>query len=140
MPDKELPAVAARYDGPPPPRTWADRDPAAAARLARARTELKQLAEDNQVPVENLLTPDFVRRLLWEPPDGDDLSVAVRERLLELGARSWQIDMTLRAVRRRDRGAPAAAGGAAATDPARGPTGLGVRSPTRPGTARRWRC
>ncbi len=95
MPDKELPAVAARYDGPPPPRTWADRDPAAAARLARARTELKQLAEDNQVPVENLMTPDFVRRLLWEPPDGDDLSVAVRERLLELGARSWQIDMTL---------------------------------------------
>ena len=26
--------VAARYDGPPPPRAWADRDPVAAARLA----------------------------------------------------------------------------------------------------------
>ena len=95
MPDKDLPAVAARYDGPPPPRTWADRDPVAAARLARARMELKQLAEDNQVPVENLMTPDYVRRLLWEPPDGDDLPAAVRARLLELGARAWQIDMTL---------------------------------------------
>ena len=95
MPDKDLPAVAARYDGPPPPRTWADRDPVAAARLARARMELKQLAEDNRVPVENLMTPDYVRRLLWEPPDGDDLPAAVRARLLELGARTWQIDMTL---------------------------------------------
>jgi ribonuclease D len=93
--EQDLPAVAARYDGPPPPRTWADRDPAAAARLSRARTELKQLAEDNRVPVENLMTPDYVRRLLWEPPDGADLSGAVRERLRTLGARAWQVDMTI---------------------------------------------
>jgi ribonuclease D len=92
--DKELPTVAARYDGPPPPRTWADRDPAAAARLARARTELRDLADELKVPVENMLTPDYVRRLLWEPPEDDDLSDAVRARLLELGARQWQIDLT----------------------------------------------
>jgi ribonuclease D len=95
LPDKDLPAVAARYDGPPPPRTWAERDPVAAARLARARTDLKQLADDNLVPVENLMTPDYVRRLLWDPPEGDDLSVAVRERLLGLGARPWQVDITI---------------------------------------------
>jgi ribonuclease D len=95
LPEKDLPAVAARYDGPPPPRTWADRDPVAAARLSRARTELKQLAEDNRIPVENLMTPDYVRRLLWEPPDGADLSTAVRERLMTLGAREWQVDMTI---------------------------------------------
>ena len=37
LPDDELPPVAARYDGPPPPRAWADRDPVAAARLTKAR-------------------------------------------------------------------------------------------------------
>ncbi len=94
LPDKELPAVAARYDGPPPPRTWADRDPAAAARLARARTELRALADELKVPVENMLTPDYVRRLLWEPPVDDDLPGAVQARLHELGARQWQIDLT----------------------------------------------
>ena len=36
-PTTELPPLAARYDGPPPPRAWADRDPVAAARLATAR-------------------------------------------------------------------------------------------------------
>jgi ribonuclease D len=95
LPDKELPAVSARYDGPPPPRTWADREPAAAARLSRARTELKELAEENKLPVENLMTPDYVRRLLWEPPVADDLAAAVQERLLGLGARQWQVDLTL---------------------------------------------
>ena len=87
--------MSARYDGPPPPRTWADREPAAAARLSRARTELEELAEENNLPVENLMTPDYVRRLLWEPPAADDLPAAVQERLLGLGARQWQVDLTL---------------------------------------------
>ena len=94
LPDEELPPVAARYDGPPPPRAWADRDPVAAARLAKARESLKALADSHDMPVENLLTPDYVRRVMWEPPqpdDGEDLSDLVAERLTALGARSWQV-------------------------------------------------
>ena len=97
LPDDELPPMAARYDGPPPPRAWADRDPVAAARLARARTDLKELAESHDLPVENLLTPDFVRRLLWEPPvdgDGGTLSELVAGRLTAMGARPWQVGLT----------------------------------------------
>jgi ribonuclease D len=97
LPDAELPPVAARYDGPPPPRAWADRDPAAAARLTHARASLKERAESLNLPVENLLTPDFVRRLLWEPPAGRDpdvLGEAVDARLSELGARQWQRELT----------------------------------------------
>ena len=96
MSDDALPPVAARYDGPPPPRAWADRDPAAAARLVRARADLKQLAEDHRLPVENVLTPDYVRRLMWEPPavPDADLPAAVTTRLRELGARPWQVDLT----------------------------------------------
>ena len=89
--------MAARYDGPPPPRAWADRDPAAAARLTHARASLKERAESLNLPVENLLTPDFVRRLLWEPPAGRDpdvLGEAVDARLSELGAREWQRELT----------------------------------------------
>ncbi len=97
LPESELPPMAARYDGPPPPRAWADRDPVAAARLTHARTALKQRAEELNLPVENLLTPDYVRRLLWEPPaasDSTELPDLVAGRLRELGARPWQVDLT----------------------------------------------
>jgi ribonuclease D len=97
LPESELPPMAARYDGPPPPRAWADRDPVAAARLTHARTALKQRAEELNLPVENLLTPDYVRRLLWEPPaasDSTELPELVAGRLRELGARPWQVDLT----------------------------------------------
>ena len=95
--EDELPPLAARYDGPPPPRAWADRDPVAAARLARARADLKQLAESLTVPVENLLTPDYVRRLMWEPPVEEvsgTLPELVEARLTALGARRWQVELT----------------------------------------------
>lgn len=97
LPEADLPPLAARYDGPPPPRAWADRDPVAAARLTRARAVLKELADRLGLPVENLLTPDYVRRLLWEPPAGPDdeaLAEKVADRLAELGARPWQVDLT----------------------------------------------
>lgn len=92
LPESELPQVAVRYDGPPPPRAWAEKDPVAAARLAQARTALHETAERLVVPVENLLTPDYVRRLLWRPPAAE--LGAVEETLADLGARPWQIELT----------------------------------------------
>jgi ribonuclease D len=95
LPEDELPTVAARYDGPPPPRAWADRDPVAAERLSTARTSLKELAEVLNLPVENLLTPDYVRRVLWEPPQGTatEMPELVADRLRDLSAREWQIEL-----------------------------------------------
>jgi ribonuclease D len=98
LPEDALPPVAARYDGPPPPRAWADRDPVAAARLTTARVGVKAVADEHNVPVENLLTPDYVRRLMWEPPSVEDsdgsLEESVTARLTELGARRWQVELT----------------------------------------------
>jgi ribonuclease D len=97
LPDNELPPLAARYDGPPPPRSWADKDPVAAARLSAARADLGALATDLNLPVENLLTPDYVRRLMWDAPDADsenELVDRVADRLRELGAREWQVELT----------------------------------------------
>lgn len=93
LPESELPSVRGpRTDAPPPPRAWADRDPAAAARLAAARAVVARLSEEHRVPVENLLQPDLLRRLCWTPPaalDAEHLADALRAG----GARAWQVDL-----------------------------------------------
>ena len=96
LPESELPPVALRADGPPPPRAWAERDPVAAARLTAARAALAALSEERSVPVENMLTPDVVRRVLWSPPDPRqpaELAEAVATQLRDHGARDWQVEL-----------------------------------------------
>jgi len=95
LPDSELPPLANRSDGPPQVRSWAERDPVAAARLSAARTAVAALSEERNVPIENLLTPDYMRRVLWSPPKvaEADLEGAVGQELRRLGARQWQIDL-----------------------------------------------
>ncbi|WP_231974517.1 HRDC domain-containing protein [Pseudonocardia sp. HH130630-07] len=89
LPESELPRGSAPTDGPPPVSRWADRDPDAAARLTNARAALAGVSEQHDVPVENLLQPDLLRRLCWSPPtDGD-----VRGALAAGGARPWQIEL-----------------------------------------------
>lgn len=97
LPDRELPAAAPTYDGPPPARAWADRNPKAAQRLADARATLAEIAHSHTLPVENLLTPDTLRRLLWEPPEDTSVS-GVADRLASLGARPWQVGLTAEAL------------------------------------------
>ena len=96
MRDTDLPPLTVRSDGPPAPRVWAERDPVAAARLSRARTLVSEFADDRQVPIENLLTPDYLRRVLWKPPVAEEGETrdAVAAELRRLGAREWQIDIT----------------------------------------------
>ncbi|MEV6029952.1 ribonuclease D [Nonomuraea sp. NPDC052116] len=93
LPDNQLPQPSTPGDGPPPPNRWADRDPAAAKRLAAARAVVAGLAEQHHMPTENLLQPDAVRRLTWEPPE-EVTEETVTERLRELGAREWQLSLT----------------------------------------------
>ncbi|MEU2790802.1 ribonuclease D [Streptomyces sp. NPDC007100] len=91
LPDSELPQPGQPLNGPPPPRSWADKDPAAAARLSAARAAVTALAEDLNLPQENLITPDTVRRLCWEPPT-EPTEETVAAVLAGHGARPWQID------------------------------------------------
>ncbi|WP_280660051.1 ribonuclease D [Geodermatophilus sp. DF01_2] len=93
LPESELPPQNRPGDGPPPVNRWADRDPAAATRLQAARAGLAGLAATHSLPVENLLSPDLVRRLMWTPPeprDADTVAAALRAG----GARQWQVELT----------------------------------------------
>ncbi|MQS35086.1 ribonuclease D [Streptomyces katsurahamanus] len=92
LPDAELPQPGQPLNGPPPPRAWADKDPAAAARLSAARAAVSELAEELNLPQENLITPDTVRRVCWEPP-AERTVEAVSSALAALGARPWQISL-----------------------------------------------
>jgi ribonuclease D len=97
LPEADLPSRSPRGDGPPLPRAWAEKDPVAARRLTFAREALSRLADEHDLPAENLLTPDFLRRTLWTPPKARDesaLTEGVRTLLAGLGARPWQIDLT----------------------------------------------
>ncbi len=92
IPETDLPVLTPRSDGPPPARAWADRDPAAAARLAQARAVLGEFAIARSIPIENVMSPDSIRRVLWAPPPESTLA-SVAEALFALGARQWQVDI-----------------------------------------------
>jgi ribonuclease D len=92
--DTALPdASAPPGEGPPPAHRWAERDPVAAKRLTAARTTVAALADSNHLPAENLLAPDAVRRLAWQPPEPISPESVAAE-LERYGARPWQIEVT----------------------------------------------
>ena len=90
MATENLPASRPPAEGPPAPAKWAAKDPDAAARLQAARSALGELSERIGTPVENLMSPDTVRRVLWEPPADGDVARVLAGR----GARPWQIELT----------------------------------------------
>ena len=101
MSEDELPTRAPRGDGPPHPRTWAEREPVADRRFKAARESMLNLAEVHHLPVENLLTPDYLRRLMWAPPATREpaaLAQAVRDQLASYGARPWQAELVTGAL------------------------------------------
>ena len=109
LPESDLPRPAVAGDGPPPANRWPDRDPVAAERLARARTAVSAIATEHGLPVENVLTPELVRRLAWTPPAAttDEVAAALRAG----GAREWQIGLTSAPLAAALCDPPAAAGG-----------------------------
>jgi len=82
--------MAPRPDGPPPRslRAWEQRDPDAAARWVEVRAKLDERAKELQVWTQTLLAPDVVAELAWQPPTDP------AARMLELGARRWQVENT----------------------------------------------
>lgn len=91
-----LPPLRVPSNEPPPPRFWKQKRPEADARLQRARRVVQEVAESLALPTENLLLPDALRRIAWEPtePTPDAVAEALRER----EARPWQIAATAQKI------------------------------------------
>lgn len=93
---EELPRERVPSDTLPPPRAWSDRNPEADARLKAARPLVEATAEELGMPTENLLTPDYLRRIAWDVPGTTPEAIA--SALAALGARPWQIAQTAQKI------------------------------------------
>jgi ribonuclease D len=96
LPEDQWPTMRTSADTLPPIKLWREKFPEKFAPLSHARAAIELIAEENQIPVENLITPEHVRRVCWKPPVGATSTLSVSEvesALSELGARQWQIDL-----------------------------------------------
>ncbi|MFE7196378.1 ribonuclease D [Microbacterium oxydans] len=93
---EELPRERVPSDTLPPPRAWADRNPEADARLKAARPVVEAIAEELGMPTENLLTPEYLRRVAWDLPG--ETAEEIGDALAVLGARPWQIEQTAQKI------------------------------------------
>ena len=50
-----------------------------------------ELSEELTIPSENILTPDYLRRICWRPP-AEFTAESISGALAELGARPWQVE------------------------------------------------
>ncbi|WP_238397923.1 HRDC domain-containing protein [Rothia amarae] len=80
--------------GPPPIKAWEHKRPVSHALIQAAKETLNDLSDDINIPHDNILQPDTLRRLCWEPPQEiseDSLAYELRS----LGARNWQINLVV---------------------------------------------
>ncbi|MBM3722152.1 MAG: ribonuclease D [Actinobacteria bacterium] len=116
MDQSHWPEMRARGDSIPPPRVWRDKFPIAYIHLAHARLLLTEKSLALNIPLENLISPELVRKVLFNEGKekivtyGEDSIRGVSNALAKLGARKWQIEIASDAIARAraEREAPAA--------------------------------
>lgn len=90
--DDELPRRAAAEGAIPPPRSWPQRNPEAAARWDLARPAVVARAEELGLAAEVLVAPEVIRELCWS---GFTLGIAeqdIASLLADAACRPWQIE------------------------------------------------
>ncbi len=88
---RDLPPARLPQTGIPNHRTWATRFPEADQRLKNVKPVMAEISEKLQIPLENILTPDYLRQLCFEPPQ-EITEDSVADFLTRLGARQWQVE------------------------------------------------
>jgi len=88
LPESEWPPVRTDTDALPPLKIWRERFPQKYAPLTHAKANIQSKANELVIPFENLITPEYVRRICWNAPKS-----GVATALLALGARPWQIEI-----------------------------------------------
>ena len=85
LPESDYPELRAAGDSMPPTKIWKERFPEKYAPFTHARAAVELRAAELNIPVENLISPEVIRKLIWK------LSSDVSKDALELGARPWQV-------------------------------------------------
>jgi ribonuclease D len=85
LPETDYPEMRAAGDSMPPTKIWKDRFPEKYAPFTHARAAVEARAAELNIPVENLISPEVIRKLVWK------LSPDVAKDAIELGARPWQV-------------------------------------------------
>ena len=88
MPEDQWPEARTKSDAMPPIKIWRERFPEKYAPLSHARFNLQVRAEELSIPLENMISPELVRRICWDAPQP-----SVYESLTAMGARRWQADI-----------------------------------------------
>ena len=86
--EEQWPQVRTDSDSLPPIKIWRERFPEKYAPLTHAKAQLLVKADELSIPLENMITPEYIRRICWNAPKGE-----VARALATLGARSWQIEI-----------------------------------------------
>ncbi len=86
--ESKWPPVHTDSDSLPPLKIWRERFPAKYAPLTHAKANIQAKAHELVIPFENLITPEYVRRICWNAPKS-----GVAAALATLGARPWQIEI-----------------------------------------------
>jgi len=89
LPEDQWPEARSKSDTLPPIKLWRERFPEKFIPLSHVRFNLAAKAEELSIPLENLISPELVRRICWSPP----LDSSVLEALQALGARRWQAEI-----------------------------------------------
>jgi len=95
-PEDQWPPMKSGADTLPPLKLWRERFADKYAPLTHARFAVETVAHELSIPAENLISPEIIRRICWAPPADSlqNLNVdAVREAMLNLGARQWQVEV-----------------------------------------------
>jgi ribonuclease D len=91
---KKLVELRPKPSGIPNHRNWPQKFPDAHARLLASKELMATLSEEQSIPMENILSPDVLRQLCFEPPqplDSESISLALRSRKV----RDWQIELVV---------------------------------------------
>lgn len=89
LPAAELPELRSKSDGIPPAKVWKEKFPEKYAPYTHARHAIAELSSELQIPAENLLSPDLLRRLIWKSPEAAEVEALLKE----MGARPWQASL-----------------------------------------------
>ena len=89
---KNLVELRLKSVGIPNHRNWPQKFPKAHARLLASKELLAKLSEEEQIPQENILSPEILRQICFEPPEDISLD-SVGKALASRGVRQWQINL-----------------------------------------------